>query len=64
MISKVCDYLNYIHFDRIVIIVCRLDENAIKSRSTIIEIRIPADCVRSIIGPQGSVVKEVNLTEY
>ena len=34
-------------------------EEAIRSRSSFVEIKIPVDCVRSIIGVQGCVIKEV-----
>ncbi len=36
-------------------------ETVIKSRQTITECKIPGDCVRSIIGPQGSIIKGVSL---
>jgi hypothetical protein len=30
-------------------------------RQTISEVKIPNDCVKRIIGPQGTVIKEVNI---
>lgn len=34
-------------------------ENAIRSRQSIVEVKVPSDCVRAIIGPGGAVIKEV-----
>ena len=36
-------------------------DEAIRSRSSIVEVKVPADCVRPIIGSQGCVIKEVNV---
>ena len=34
-------------------------ENVIKSRQSILELKVPSECVKTIIGPQGASIKEV-----
>lgn len=34
-------------------------DEMIRSRSSLVEVKVPSDCVRGIIGPQGCIIKEI-----